>query len=97
MLNLLIATAALTAELPVDKAAHFGVSWAINHTAYTICEGITGRKGECLAVAALGTLALGATKELLDGKKNSGPQHMKDMLANAAGVALSSIVISVRW
>ena len=97
MISGILMATALMAELPVDKAAHFGVSWALNHSAYTVCESITKHQGECLAASALGTLAVGVAKELIDGKKNSGPQHMRDVLANAAGVALSSIVISIRW
>lgn len=90
---------ALTTELPVDKAAHFGVSWAMNHTAYALCNKITEDKArlECLIGSSVGTLAVGVTKEILDGKKNSGRQHAMDMAANAAGVALSSLVITIQW
>ena len=90
---------ALTADLPVDKAAHFGVSWAMNHTAYTICNTITEDKArvECLIGSTVGTLAVGVTKEILDGNKNSKRQHTMDMAANAAGVALSSLIITIKW
>lgn len=97
MISLTLASLLLTSELPVDKAAHFGVSWAVNHTAYSVCEKLTDNKQNCLIAAAAGTLMIGAAKEVLDGNKNSGEQHAKDMLANTAGVLASSLVITLTW
>lgn len=90
---------ALTSELPVDKAAHVGISWAMNHTAYTICNKITEDKArvECLIGSSVGTLAVGVAKEVLDGKKNTGREHADDLIADTAGIALSSLMITISW
>lgn len=98
MINLLLSLA-LTTELPVDKAAHFGVSWAMNHTAYAVCNKITEDKArvECLVGSSVGTFAVGVIKEVLDGKKNTGREHMEDLAVDVAGVALSSLVITISW
>lgn len=100
MISLALASLMITSSVAgenLDKAAHFGVSWAINHTAYSVCEKITEHKKECFMGAAAGTLLIGVTKELVDGNKNTGEQHAKDMLANTAGVLASSLVITLTW
>lgn len=97
MLNIALLSLLTIQELPVDKAAHFGISWAVNHTAYSVCEKLNDKKNKCLIGAAAGTLLIGVTKELLDGNKNTGEQHAKDMLANTAGVLASSLVITLTW
>lgn len=99
MITTLLLFTALTSELPVDKAAHFGVSWAMNHTAYTVCNKITEDKTqlECLIGSSVGTLAVGIAKEVMDGNKNTGREHLEDMAVNAAGIALSSLMITISW
>lgn len=97
MINIALLSMIAVQELPVDKAAHFGVSWAINHTAYSVCNKLSENRTACLAGAAAGTLLIGVSKELLDGNKNTREQHAKDMLANTAGVLASSLVITLTW
>jgi len=88
----------LTSEVPVDKAAHFGVSFTINTVSYAVCkELISDDKNACLIAAMAGTLAVGLTKEVMDGGKNTGEQHAMDMLANTAGVALSALTIKISF
>lgn len=99
MITTLLMFTALTSELPVDKAAHFGVSWAMNHTAYTVCNKITEDKArvECLVGASVGTLAVGVAKEIVDGNKNTRREHIDDLIADTAGVVLSSVMITISW
>lgn len=92
-------TLALTSQVPVDKAAHIGISWAMNHTAYAVCNKLTDNNAqvECLVGSSVGTLAVGVAKEILDGKKNTGREHAEDLAADAAGIALSSLMITISW
>lgn len=84
-------------DLPVDKAAHFGISWAINHSTYTVCNQVTKKKTGCLVFSALSTAAIGVAKEVLDGDKNTRGEHARDLTADGLGILTSSIVIKINF
>jgi hypothetical protein len=65
-----------------DKLLHGAVSYAINMTLYN---------GD-LAASAATTLALGFLKETLDPKFDT-----QDLAADVAGIALSSLVITIKY
>lgn len=78
--------------VPVDKAAHFGVSYAINHSCYVLAEEVVKiDKHVALLGCAITTTAIGAAREL------AGNKDRKDMLANGYGIVLSSTFIVIDW
>lgn len=81
----------------IDKIAHFGISWAINHIGYEVCHKMTDEKIPCLVGSAIIATTVGALKELHDGNKNSTSEHLKDMSANGLGILGSSIVIGINF
>lgn len=96
---LLITPSTLVADVPVDKAAHLGISWAINHGVYEVCKKVTDGKHKttCMVTAIVTTAAVGISKEIYDGKNNSSSEHLKDMGANGLGILGSSIVIGINF
>ena len=91
---------ALVTAPPLDKVAHFGVSFAATSVAYSVCKAIVQTeeaKTPCLIAASVGALGLGIGKEILDGSKNTTSEHLKDMGANVAGIGLSAFTISIAW
>lgn len=77
---------------PVDKAAHFGVSYAMTHTCQVIIKKTTDlSRTSSTIICAAATLASGAAREL------TGNKDKNDMLANVAGVGLAVTIISIDW
>jgi len=97
LIALLFSTRVNAEDLPIDKAAHFGISWAINHTTYAVCEKIAEKKTACLIGSAIFTSAVGVAKEVYDGKKNSKNEHLKDLAADGLGILGSSLVIRLTF
>jgi len=79
-------------SIPHDKAAHFGGSWALNTTVYTVCN-LTGDGLEvpCLLLSSCLTIGAGLAWEEM-GDRSEG-----DILADFIGVGLSSVMISLSW
>lgn len=69
-----------------DKALHFGASFLLDTAGYfTLRDGAGLTKGGALALAALGTLAVGVAKEISDDEFSG-----KDLAWNAAGTSVST-------
>lgn len=85
--------------VPVDKAAHFGISYTVNTVAYAACKASFGEehKQACLVSSALVTTAIGVTKEIADGDKNTTHEHAVDLLADGLGIAASILTIHLAF
>lgn len=83
-----------------DKFAHFGVSFAMNMALYGLYKKMfrmsERNKWNALLLSSLTSLTIGFAKEAIDVIENPSPNarfDTKDMLANTAGVAVSSGII----
>jgi hypothetical protein len=84
-----VAFTILTLGLPNDKVIHAGASFGLTAGSYLVCRTVfDGGETTCRVAAALGTLAVGAAKEVADGSRNTNKEHMLDMGANTVGVGL---------
>jgi hypothetical protein len=83
--------------IPMDKAAHFGVSYALTHSCQVITKKVfNSSKLKSTLLCAGATLAVGALKEVADAQK--GATDMKnDFLADAAGVGFAITIITIDW
>lgn len=81
----------------VDKVAHAGISWGINHVVYEVCHKLTDKKIPCLVGSVIITSTIGVMKELHDGDNNTTKEHMKDLAADGLGIVGSSIVIGINF
>jgi len=97
MINLVLLSTLTIGQLPVDKVAHFGLSWVINHTVYSVCEKVIEKKVPCLITSILTTSAIGISKEIMDGNRNTGREHAKDLTADGLGILGSSLVIGINF
>lgn len=85
--------------IPVDKAAHFGISFTVNTVAYAGCKAAFGddHKTACLVGSVLVTSAIGVAKEVADGNKNTATEHKLDLLADGLGIAASALTIKLAF
>lgn len=87
VLSSLISTKTL-AEIPTDKAAHFGAAF----TGQVVCEAVANQMTEKKWARSLGCFAiintLGAVKEAID-PSTGGHREWRDLAANAAGSAFA--------
>lgn len=87
----IILSIALT-SLPVDKAAHFGLSYAATHACQVVLdEGLEVDEVASTFICAGAVLAAGSVREL------TGNNDPKDMAANIAGVGLAVTFIAIDW
>jgi hypothetical protein len=90
MISLAIAGVLLTGDIGHDKYAHAGVSYGMMHSCQVITKKVTDLdKTESTIVCAIATLGAGAAREL------TGNKDPDDMAANAVGVGLATIMISI--
>lgn len=75
----------------VDKAAHFGVSYASTHVCQVTLDKVMDDKIASTALCAGAVMAAGSVREL------TGNNDPKDMAANVAGIGLAVIFISIDW
>lgn len=86
-LALLLATSTALAEPAHDKQMHALGSYAVNMTLYRLLF-----RGYPLISAAT-TLAIGALKEVVIDKE----PEVTDMAANTIGVAVSTLILTIRF
>ena len=92
MLGIILAVTLSIPSIPVDKAAHFGVSWAANHVTHELCTAIDKEtKIPCLFLSSAATLTAGLIWE------NNGNNDIQDMAADALGIIGSNILIVWKW
>lgn len=88
--SFLLLTSVARGEIPGDKLKHIGVSYAIQTVNYEIWKAITNDdKPGSLVMAAVTTLMIGVTKEMVDACKPRGEFSGSDMLANGLGTGLA--------
>lgn len=87
MLSILLFS--LIQTIPVDKAAHFGVSASINLACVQTMKHAIDSKAASIVLCSAGTLLIGAGKELSDPKFDR-----QDLLADALGVSFSAVFLS---
>ena len=82
----------LIATPPVDKAAHFGLSYATTHACQVVLdEGLEVDEVASTFICAGAVLAAGSVREL------TGNNDPKDIAANIAGVGLAVTFIAIDW
>lgn len=94
---LLIALNLALISLPVapDKAAHFGVSYAMTHSCQVAAKNLLNMsKFNSTLVCAAGVAAIGAAKEVSD-PYTGGQRDGKDFIADALGIGLAVTVINL--
>lgn len=90
----------LEAKDASDKLLHVAISYGINHVAYVTCGVILNNphaKLPCLISSTVLTSVVGIAKEVADGDGNSPSEHAMDLGANAAGIGLSTLAITLTW
>ena len=89
----------ITSTVPMDKAAHAGVSYGLTHATQAVCNSLTNgnHKTGCLVTGILVAGSIGAAKEVLDQKKgtNTVRQSLEDGAADVIGITTAVIFISI--
>lgn len=80
-----------------DKAMHLGASFLLTLAGqYVLTDKGALSNGEALPVAAGAALAVGLAKEVVDSQRVNHPHFCwRDLVADAAGVALAAAVVSL--
>jgi len=80
-------------SLPVDKAAHFGLSYVAHHTIYKACAKLSTGPGPdphpvaCHLLAGMAVISAGLVWE------SEGNEDPYDMLADTLGIGFAVVVI----
>ena len=75
--------------IPTDKAAHFGISYAVQTTGYGVLKGKGFDKIDSIILSSLATFGLGVCWEAF----GPTPPNKGDVLANTLGQAAAIITI----
>lgn len=79
-------------SIPVDKAAHFGVSYALTHSCYSFTRNVVkAGKNTSLLACAVATTAVGVAREAY------GNKDKNDMYANIYGIGAAVGFITLDW
>jgi uncharacterized protein YfiM (DUF2279 family) len=80
------------AWLGEDKARHFGVSYALVMTGAAGARVVGLDRDAALVAAVAGAAAAGLAKEVFDARRG-GPFSLRDLVADAAGIAAAVLVV----
>jgi hypothetical protein len=95
MLTPLLALALVSNPLPPDKAAHFGMSYVVNHVCYTVMKTTThNSKLTDTVVCTAGTIVLGGIKEIID-PYTGGKRELGDFAADVMGAGFAVTIINL--
>lgn len=79
-------------SVPVDKAAHFGVSYALTHSCYSFTRNVLkASKNTSLLACTFTTTAVGVAREM------HGNKDKNDMYANVYGMGAAIGFITLDW
>jgi len=92
---LMVAYSLISSPIAPDKAAHFGVSYAMTHICQVaVKKAFDMSKTKSTIICAASVLAAGATKEVMD-PYTGGTKDGRDMIANILGVGFAVTIINL--